>query len=128
MHIRPSDYDVIYLQLQYLCHTDSFLILQMTPSYNHQTTEQPRRTSFTKQMKQGLPLTITTQTWHRSGSCPRGTIPIRGARNKKNGVEIRKKPSIFLQDKGSNHDGKLYLLHRNHSVIIKCMQFNQRNN
>nr|GLL38024.1 uncharacterized protein LOC109179734 [Ipomoea trifida] len=92
--------------------------IQMTPSYNHQTTEQPRRTSFTKQRKEGLPLTITTQTWQRSGSCPRGTVPIRGVRNQNKGVEIRKKPTIFLRDKGSEGDGKLYLLHRNRSLAI----------
>ncbi|XP_019184770.1 PREDICTED: uncharacterized protein LOC109179734 [Ipomoea nil] len=88
--------------------------IQMTPSHNHQTTEQPRRASFTKQRKEGLPLTITTQSWHRSGSCPRGTVPIR----RKNGVEIRKKPTIFRRDKGSDGDEKLSVLHQNHSLAI----------
>ncbi|VFQ71969.1 unnamed protein product [Cuscuta campestris] len=83
---------------------------------------------FTKHMNKEdiitTPLTITTtQTWHKSGSCPKGTIPLRVGQNKRNQVENvrKKKPPIHYHhhhELNQNEDDKLLLLHPNRSLAM----------
>ncbi|KAG8381834.1 hypothetical protein BUALT_Bualt05G0014000 [Buddleja alternifolia] len=65
----------------------------------------------------GSPVTITSQIWHKSGNCPKGTIPIR--RIKKNNISNVRKKAISLQfDKQFNESKKVYLLQTNHSLAF----------
>ncbi|PIN13242.1 hypothetical protein CDL12_14122 [Handroanthus impetiginosus] len=63
-------------------------------------------------------VTITTQIWHKSGSCPKGTIPIR--RIQKNNTNYgRKEPLMFMHShKEFNGSKALYLQQKNHSLAI----------
>ncbi|XP_073051381.1 protein neprosin-like [Primulina eburnea] len=68
--------------------------------------------------------TVTTQLWQRSGSCPKGTIPIRRTqgnhvpnKDKIDGYG-RKKPTVLHYDEKSNESKMLYLQQINHSLAI----------
>lgn len=94
----------------------------MTPSY-HPTKE---RTSTTMKEstkgKGGSLLTVTSQLWQRSGSCPEGTIPIRRIQ-KQDGLKAnslkgygRKKPRFSQRFQHLDDNRDLFVLQENHSV------------
>ncbi|XP_028067177.1 uncharacterized protein LOC114269987 [Camellia sinensis] len=69
--------------------------IQMTPNYS--PTMEGRRPSSTKG-EGGSSVSLTSQLWQRSGSCPKGTVPIRRIRVGKNLMkEYGRKPSLFSQ-------------------------------
>ncbi|KAL3818978.1 hypothetical protein ACJIZ3_004883 [Penstemon smallii] len=97
--------------------------IQMNPK------NQPTTTNKSKKMSEGRnigtnPITTTTQVWQRSGSCPKGTIPIRRTQkhNIPKGEKVdnygRKKPMILNHDKKLNESKMLYLRQMNHSLAI----------
>ncbi|KAL0447419.1 UNVERIFIED_CONTAM: hypothetical protein Slati_1869800 [Sesamum latifolium] len=89
--------------------------IQLRPSHDvkTETTSASKKTSVGRNI--GSPVTVTTQTWHKSGSCPKGTIPVRrhSASN-----YARKTPVLLHNEKQSNESKKLYLLQTNHSMAI----------
>ncbi|XP_049380134.1 uncharacterized protein LOC125844831 isoform X5 [Solanum stenotomum] len=82
--------------------------IQMTPSYNTMV-----ETTKTNDQEKSYKC-VTTQIWHKSGSCPKGTIPIRRTQNiKKDQI---KKPNHFHLDKGLKIKKDIKLTQKNHSV------------
>ncbi|XP_020548742.1 uncharacterized protein LOC105174857 isoform X3 [Sesamum indicum] len=98
--------------------------IQLRPSHDVKT----ENTSASKKMyvgrNIGSPVTVTTQTWHKSGSCPKGTIPIRrtqtnyGSKGQSDSNYARKTPVLLHNEKQANESKKLYLLQTNHSLAI----------
>ncbi|GFP81994.1 hypothetical protein PHJA_000342700, partial [Phtheirospermum japonicum] len=92
--------------------------LQLTPSYDLKM-----ETEAGKKMYVGNK-NLIAQTWHKSGSCPMGTIPVRRAHknivSKGNSISDfeRKKPMNMHYDKQLNDRKKLYLQLENHSLAI----------
>ncbi|KAL8499120.1 hypothetical protein ACS0TY_022190 [Phlomoides rotata] len=82
--------------------------IQMNPSYDVKTE--------TKTSGDDPPRTVTAQTWRKSGSCPKGTIPV--LRIQKNNDYGRKKPMSFHYNRELNDSKRLYLLKQNHSMAI----------
>lgn len=81
--------------------------IQMSPSHDveMQTADERSR---------GSSATVTAQIWQRSGSCPKGTIPVR--RMHKSHAYGRKKP-VFLHHNAMFNDSKeVYLMRKNYSV------------
>ncbi|KAL7164531.1 hypothetical protein ACSBR2_040436 [Camellia fascicularis] len=98
--------------------------IQMTPSYDPtmERTIATKKTSIEK--KQGdSAVTVTSQLWQRSGSCPEGTIPIRRTRKKDlikaHSVEDygRKKPR-FSQHLDDTIDSYLQLANHSEAILI----------
>ncbi|KAH0713027.1 hypothetical protein KY289_008986 [Solanum tuberosum] len=85
--------------------------IQMTPSYN--TMMEPTKTNDQEKSYKY----VTTQTWHKSGSCPKGTIPIRRTQNNYKKDHI-KKPNFFHLDKRLRIKEEINLAQKNHSLAI----------
>ncbi|KAK4709370.1 hypothetical protein R3W88_030295 [Solanum pinnatisectum] len=85
--------------------------IQMTPNYN--TMMEPTKTNDQEKSYKY----VTTQTWHKSGSCPKGTIPIRRTQNNYKKDHI-KKPNFFHLDKGLRIKEDINLAQKNHSLAI----------
>ncbi|KAM3399202.1 hypothetical protein P3S68_002718 [Capsicum galapagoense] len=87
--------------------------IQTAPSYNPMM-----ETTKTNDQEESYKC-VTTQTWHKNGSCPKGTIPIRRTKNiKKDQI---KKPSFFHHDNKKlkiNNDNDINLSQKNHSLAI----------
>ncbi|XP_071716142.1 protein neprosin-like [Rutidosis leptorrhynchoides] len=82
--------------------------IQMVPTKVLKTEDTLTNDAIKGGKKEADSITITSQLWHRSGSCPKGTIPIRRIQkhflNKKNVDDYgRKKPSQPM----NHHDMKL---------------------
>ncbi|XP_027083837.1 protein neprosin [Coffea arabica] len=93
--------------------------IQMKPSYvpTKDITSYKANTAKTpKQRKGEVPIALATQLWHRSGSCPEGTVPIRRMQ-KKSPYEARK-PSFFQHSKKFNISTPSKLLLANHSLTV----------
>ncbi|GFQ00161.1 hypothetical protein PHJA_002160100, partial [Phtheirospermum japonicum] len=92
--------------------------IQLTPSYDVKM-----ETEAGKKMHVGNK-NLITQTWHKSGSCPMGTIPVRRAHkniiSKGNSIRDyeRKNPVNMHYDKQLNDSKKLHLQLENHSLAI----------
>ncbi|KAK3003261.1 hypothetical protein RJ639_019595 [Escallonia herrerae] len=56
--------------------------IQMKPSYVRRMEPITITASAKSFMKEDSPVILTSQLWHKSGSCPKGTIPIRRTRKK----------------------------------------------
>ncbi|KAF5468083.1 hypothetical protein F2P56_012264 [Juglans regia] len=94
--------------------------IQMTPSYDPSETK-----TKSKWDHEVSSVTVTSQLWQKSGSCPKGTIPIRRIRRSDqfkagNSVENygRKKPSFLHQVAQLNGSQNSNLLQMNHSKAI----------
>ncbi|KAL3633518.1 hypothetical protein CASFOL_022280 [Castilleja foliolosa] len=91
--------------------------IQLSPSYDIITLE----TEAAGKEKYNL---MINQTWHKSGSCPKGTIPVRRPHKNINYVsnESDQKPmNLHYDDKqliNNNDTKKLYLQLENHSLAI----------
>ncbi|KAK6912786.1 Neprosin [Dillenia turbinata] len=93
------------------------LTIQMTPSYD--TT--PQGASSTKMGKDyDSDVTITTQLWQKSGSCPKGAIPVRGVPTKYlvSRSYGRKGPAFSHRVTHSDDAGSSNLKQPNHSLAI----------
>ncbi|XP_058223053.1 protein neprosin-like, partial [Rhododendron vialii] len=96
--------------------------IQMTPSYNPQTERTTTAMETSTKGGGGSSVTVTSQLWQRSGSCPEGTIPIRRIRKKEllkaSSVKEygRKKPSQKFNHLDEDIDSYLQL--ENHSLAI----------
>ncbi|KAL0327514.1 UNVERIFIED_CONTAM: hypothetical protein Sangu_1829400 [Sesamum angustifolium] len=98
--------------------------IQLSPTHNMktETTSASKKTYVGRNI--GSPVTVTTQTWHKSGSCPKGTIPIRRtqtdyvSKGHADSNYARKAPVLLHNEKQSNESKKLYLLQTNHSMAI----------
>ncbi|KAL0297237.1 UNVERIFIED_CONTAM: hypothetical protein Sradi_6775800 [Sesamum radiatum] len=98
--------------------------IQLSPTHNMktETTSASKKTYVGRNI--GSPVTVTTQTWHKSGSCPKGTIPIRRtqtdyvSKGHSDSNYARKAPVLLHNEKQSNESKKLYLLQTNHSMAI----------
>ncbi|CAK9143966.1 unnamed protein product [Ilex paraguariensis] len=97
--------------------------IQMTPSYDP-TMEMKTTTTTATKRKEDSPITITSQIWRRSGSCPKGTIPIRRL-PKKNDLKENainkygRKKATFLHHAKQFNDSKISNLQQaNRSVAI----------
>ncbi|KAK4358452.1 hypothetical protein RND71_020681 [Anisodus tanguticus] len=85
--------------------------IQMTPSYN--AVMETTKTNYQEESYK----CVTTQTWQKNGSCPKGTIPIR--RTQKNIKKDQfKKHSFFHLDKGMKSNKDINLSQKNHSLAI----------
>ncbi|KAI3454118.1 hypothetical protein Pfo_010781 [Paulownia fortunei] len=87
--------------------------IQLNPSYDVKMETAAGKKKYVGRNR-GSPVTVTAQTWHRSGSCPKGTIPVR--KIQKNSVS--KEHSISNYDKQLNESKMLYLQQKNHSLAI----------
>lgn len=97
----------------------------MAPSYDptmETSTEAASRTkTMNKRNNEDSPVTITSQVWQKSGSCPKGTIPIRRFQEKEllktSSIEDygRKKPSFSTPNKETSN-----LRLSNRSVCFTC--------
>ncbi|KAK6116848.1 hypothetical protein DH2020_049414 [Rehmannia glutinosa] len=89
--------------------------IQLNPSYNVKMEETEAGNNMYVGKNKSSHVTVTKQTWHKSGSCPKGTIPIR--RIQKNNVS--KGHSMHLHyDKQLNESKMVYLQLANHSLAI----------
>ncbi|CDP08212.1 unnamed protein product [Coffea canephora] len=91
------------------------------PAFNHPALKnhkiQVLNTAKTpKQRKGEVPIALATQLWHRSGSCPEGTVPIR--RMQKKSPNEARKPSFFQHSKKFNISTPSKLLLANHSLTV----------
>lgn len=97
------------------------IFTQLNPSYDVKMETVTGKKMYVGRSRNSA-VTVTAQTWHRSGSCPKGTIPVR--RIQKNNVSKghsdsnygRKKPMFFHYNMQLNDSKMLYLLQKNHSV------------
>ncbi|KAG8635931.1 hypothetical protein MANES_16G077400v8 [Manihot esculenta] len=99
--------------------------IQMAPSYDptmETSTEAASRTkTMNKRNNEDSPVTITSQVWQKSGSCPKGTIPIRRFQEKEllktSSIEDygRKKPSFSTPNKETSN---LRLSNRSMSILL----------
>ncbi|CAN4120242.1 unnamed protein product [Withania somnifera] len=88
--------------------------IQMRPSYNPIMESTKSRNDEEESYK-----CVTTQTWQKSGSCPKGTIPIRRKQNNNNNKKDQiKKPSFFYRDRGFKINKDANLSQKNHSLAI----------
>lgn len=91
----------------------------MTPNYD--PTEAKTRTKWDEKHSS---ITVTSQLWQKSGSCPKGTIPVRRIRKnellKAYSVEHygRKKPSFSHQVAQSSDSQNSNFQQMNHSVSL----------
>lgn len=84
----------------------------MSPSQSHHEEEMQTETS------RGSPKTVTTQIWHKKGSCPKGTIPIRRA--KKKYPNYGRKRAVFSHHNAQANDSNgLHWLRHNYSVSVQ---------
>ncbi|XP_071918606.1 protein neprosin isoform X1 [Coffea arabica] len=99
--------------------------IQMRPTYDPimvTKNEKDTREASDHKGNKDLYITTTAQIWHKSGSCPEGTIPIRRVlrKNKSKGTTVddhaRKKPTISPYQFNDNKN--MNLLQANHSLAI----------
>ncbi|KAK1436064.1 hypothetical protein QVD17_01839 [Tagetes erecta] len=92
-------------------------IIQMTPTKVLRMNETMMKEKVDDTKTKHTAKTITSQLWQRSGSCPKGTIPIRRIQNKFTDDDAygRKKPSSELKMKVTTLDNTTNSL-TNHSV------------
>nr|XP_043622257.1 uncharacterized protein LOC122593865 [Erigeron canadensis] len=90
-------------------------MIQMAPTKVLMKDDTMMKKSFKDTRKEDNAITITSQLWHRNGSCPKGTVPIRRIQKRFLNVDGygRKKPSEFM-----NHETQLGTTNSlaNHSV------------
>ncbi|KAK4422243.1 hypothetical protein Salat_1806600 [Sesamum alatum] len=98
--------------------------IQLSPSHDMKTETASASKKTHAGRNTGSPVTLTTQTWHKSGSCPKGTVPVRRTRTNyvskghSDSNYARKTPVLLHNEKQSNDSKKLYLLQQNHSLAI----------
>ncbi|KAI3792751.1 hypothetical protein L2E82_06640 [Cichorium intybus] len=92
--------------------------IQMAPTNVLNTENGMMKNTFKDTKKEDNPMTITSQLWHKSGSCPKGTIPIRRVEKRFLNVHGygRKRPSQPMKLKDPRNSLA------NHSVAVVLTQ------